>query len=108
MSLAKISRKLRRKYRVGKIKLLGAEQTARDVVGKWRSERDTKLSEWVREYSEGVREADTTVMESNLAEWYKVLDSVISPKLKEIVPKIYAEAKGLYTVKKKVKVPVKA
>ena len=74
MSLVKISRKLRRKYRVGKVSLLGAEQTARDVVGKWRMERDTRLSEWASEYTRGVREADTSIMEANLTEWYNVLE----------------------------------
>lgn len=85
MSLVKISKKLRRKYRVGKISLLGAEQTARDVVGKWRVTRDTRLSDWIREYEKGVREADTSTMEANLSTWYNILKTVVAPELKRVI-----------------------
>lgn len=106
MSLVKISRKLRRRFRVGKVTLLGAEQTARDVVGKWRSERDTRLPEWVREYEKGVKEADVSTMEANLTSWYNVLKTIVAPELKRVVPELYAKAKGEYLLKKKI--PVKA
>jgi len=108
MSLAKISKKLRRKLRIGRITLAGAEQTARDVVSVWKSKRDVEAERWSRDYLSGVREADTTQMESNLAEWYKILQTKVAPRLKEVVPKVYAEVLGEYRQKKKVKLPAVA
>lgn len=107
MSLVKISRKLRRKFRVGKIALIGAEQTAKDVVGRWRELRATKLSEWTKSYETGIKEADTTLMESNLSQWYNVLKTVVAPELKRVIPEVYARAKGEYLVKKKIPVTTK-
>ena len=108
MSLAKISRKLRKKMKTGRIGLFGAEQTAKDVVGEWRTKRDTEGRVWISEYERGIKEADTKAMESNLALWYSILSKEIAPRLRETIPKIYADVVGKYREQKKVKIPVVA
>jgi len=108
MSLAKVSRKLRRKMKMGRIGFFGVEQTAKDVVGQWRVKRDTEGKVWVSEYERGIKEADTKAMETNLTLWYDILSREVAPKLRETIPKIYAEVVGKYRQQKKVKIPVVA
>ena len=108
MSLAKLSKKLRKRYKTGRVGLYGADQTAKDVVGRWKSERDAKVTTWSANYVTGVKEADTTIMSDNLKEWYAVLKETVAPKLRETVSPIYAEAKVTYAPKKKVPVKAKA
>ncbi|MEM2793729.1 MAG: hypothetical protein QW511_03625 [Candidatus Methanomethylicia archaeon] len=105
MSLTKISRKLRRKLKIGRVRLEGAEAVAKSVVSRWREERDRNISKWADEYTEGIRGANTEDMKYNLSEWYKILDTEVAPKLREVIPKVYAEVKAKYLGKKKVRVP---
>jgi hypothetical protein len=108
MSLAKLSKKLRRKKKLGRIAISGVEQTARDVVGAWRLKRDTEKDRWASEYKRGIEEANVNLMEANLSEWYRILSTEVAPRLREVVPKVYAEVVGKYRQRKKVEVPALA
>jgi len=100
ISLTKVSRKLRKKFGLGRVRLFGSEVTAGDVVGRWKEERDKNLTRWKESYDKGVKEADTGLMKENLAEWYRQL-TMISGKLREAVTPIYAEARMEYKQRKK-------
>jgi len=108
MSLSKVSRKLRKKMKKGRVALYGAEQTAKDVVGAWKYKRETEGEKWASEYKKGVLGADTRDMETNLGLWYSILQTKIAPRLSMAVRPIYNEVIPEYREQKRVKVPAVA
>lgn len=97
---AKLGRFLRRKFGVGLVSALGAEGAAREVLGTWEEEKNKNKNEWVSNYSEGLDRADIDTGTELLAEWYNILESRIAPRLREVVAKVYAEAKSEYKARK--------
>jgi len=103
MSLSKVTRILRKRTGKGRIANYGAEQSARDVVGQWKTKRDTEGDRWSANYRRGIAEADTEGMAYNLGNWYNVLQTRIAPKLSEVVKPIYSEVVREYKQGKKPK-----